>query len=43
MSTHLVRTNNVVTDGWPVLVAYAVYVISFCIAAATMTSVFLVA
>ncbi|HEY2684698.1 MAG TPA: hypothetical protein VGI93_14370 [Steroidobacteraceae bacterium] len=42
MDTNLIRANNVV-DGWPVLVACAAYVIFFSIAAAAMTSVFLVA
>ena len=43
MNTNLVRTNGVVIDGWPILLAYTVYVISFCIFATTMTSVFPVA
>lgn len=43
MNTNLVRTNGVMIDGWPILLAYTVYVISFCVFATTMTSVFLVA
>ena len=43
MDTNLVRTNGVVIDGWPILLAYSVYVISFCIFATTMSSFFLVA
>jgi hypothetical protein len=43
MNTDLARTNRLVIDGWPVLVAYSAYVISFCIIAMTMTSFFLVA
>jgi hypothetical protein len=43
MNTSLVRTNGIVMDGWPVLVAYAVYAMAFCIFAMTMTSVVLVA
>lgn len=43
MNTNLVRTNDVVMDGWPMLVAYLAYVISFCIFATTMTSTFLAA
>ena len=43
MKTNLVRTNGLVIDGWPVLVAYAVYVMAFYIFAMMMSSVFLVA
>jgi hypothetical protein len=43
MNTNPIRTNGVVMDGWPMLVAYAAYVILFCIFATTTTSVFLVA
>jgi hypothetical protein len=43
MNTKFVRTGDVVLDGWPALLAFSIYVISFCIFAATMTSVFLVA
>jgi hypothetical protein len=43
MNTHLVRANSIVMDGWPVLVACAVYAMAFYIFAVTMTSVFLVA
>jgi hypothetical protein len=43
MHTNLIRTNRAMMDGWPILVAYSVYVILFCIIATTMTSYFLVA
>jgi hypothetical protein len=43
MNTNLIRTNRAMVDGWPVLVAYFAYVISFCVIATTMTSYFLVA
>jgi hypothetical protein len=43
MTTNFDRTDGAVMDGWPVLVAVAAYVILFSIAAAMMTSVFLVA
>jgi hypothetical protein len=41
MNTNLVRAN--VMDGWPVLVAFAVYAMAFYIFAMTMTSVFPIA
>jgi len=43
MNTHFVRANSIVMDGWPVLVACAVYAMAFYIFAVTMSSVFLVA
>jgi hypothetical protein len=43
MNTNLVRTNSIVMDGWPVLVACVVYAMAFYIFAKTMTSGFLVA
>ena len=43
MNTNLVRSNGTVMDGWPLLVALSIYLISFCIFATTMTSVLLVA
>jgi hypothetical protein len=43
MNTNLALTNRAVIYGWPVLVTYSAYVISFCIIASTMTSFFLVA
>jgi hypothetical protein len=43
VNTNLVRTNGIVIDGWPVLLAYALYAIVFCIFAMTMTSTFPVA
>jgi hypothetical protein len=43
MNTNHVRTNGIVIDGWPVLVAFAVYAIAFYIFAMTMSSVFPVA
>jgi hypothetical protein len=43
MNRDLVRTNGVVIDGWPVLVAYSVYALVFYIFASTMTLVFPVA
>jgi len=43
MSANLVRTNRVMMDGWPIMVAYSAYVISLCIIATTTTSFFLVA
>jgi hypothetical protein len=43
MNTNLIRTNDVVMDRWPILVAYLACVVSFCIFATTMTSTFLAA
>ena len=43
MTTNFVRRNSAVMDGWPVLLAYSAYVISFFIFAMTMTSVLPVA
>jgi hypothetical protein len=43
MNTNLVRANAIVLDGWPVLVACALYAIAFYIFVVTMSSVFLVA
>jgi hypothetical protein len=43
MNTNLVRTNGIVIDGWPVLVACAVYAMAFYIFAMTITSVLPVA
>jgi hypothetical protein len=40
MNPNLVRANGMVIDGWPVLVACAVYALAFYIFAMTMTSVF---
>jgi hypothetical protein len=43
MNPNVVRANGLVVDGWPVLVAFAVYAMAFYIFAITMTSVFPVA
>jgi hypothetical protein len=43
MNTNLIRTNDAVMDGWPILVAYLACVVSFCLFATTMTSTFLAA
>jgi hypothetical protein len=43
MNINLVRANGIVMNGWPVLVAYAVYAMAFCIFVMTMPSVVLVA
>jgi hypothetical protein len=43
MNTNLVRANGIVMDGWPVLIACAVYAMAFYIFAMTMTSISLVA
>jgi hypothetical protein len=43
MNTNLVRTNGMVIDGWPVLLALALYALMFCIFAMTSASIFPVA
>jgi hypothetical protein len=42
MDTNFIRTARAMI-GWPILVAYSAYVISFCIIATTKTPFFLVA
>ncbi len=37
MNMHLIRANATVLDGWPVLVAFALYLIAFGIVALTTT------
>jgi hypothetical protein len=43
MNANYVRTNSTVLDGWPVLLAFSLYLMAFYIFAKTMNSVFLVA
>jgi hypothetical protein len=43
MNTNHVRTTSAVLDGWPVLLAFSLYLMAFYIFAKTMNSVFLVA
>jgi hypothetical protein len=35
MNIHLIRVNGTVMDGWPVLVAFALYIVAFGIVAMT--------
>jgi hypothetical protein len=36
MNTNLIRTHGTVIDGWPILVAFALYLVAFGIVAMTM-------
>lgn len=36
MNTNLIRTHGTVIDGWPILIAIALYLIAFAIFAMTM-------
>lgn len=36
MNTHLIRAHGTVIDGWPILLAFALYLVAFGIFAMTM-------
>jgi hypothetical protein len=38
MNSNRVRTNRIVLDGWPILVAFAMYLLAFGVFAMTMVS-----
>jgi hypothetical protein len=38
MNSNQIRTNRMVLDGWPILVAFALYLVAFGIFALTMVS-----
>jgi hypothetical protein len=38
MNSNQVRSNDLVLDGWPVLIAFALYLVAFGIVAMTMAS-----
>ena len=35
MNTHLIRTHGTVMDGWPIMIAFALYLVAFGIFAMT--------
>jgi len=43
MNSNQVRSNEIVLDGWPLLIALALYLIAFGVVAMTMASGMLVA
>jgi hypothetical protein len=43
MNSNQVRSNDMVLDGWPILVAFALYLAAFSIVAMTMATGMLVA
>jgi hypothetical protein len=43
MNSNQVRSNDMVLDGWPILVAFALYLVAFGIVAMTMAAGMLVA
>jgi hypothetical protein len=43
MNSTQVRSNDMVLDGWPILIAFALYLVAFGIVAMTMASGMLVA
>jgi hypothetical protein len=38
MNSNQVRSNDMVLDGWPILIAFALYLVAFGIAAMTMAA-----
>jgi hypothetical protein len=38
MNTNQVRANEIILDGWPILIAFALYLVAFGIVAVTMAS-----
>jgi hypothetical protein len=38
MHTNQVRSNGMVLDGWPILIAFALYLVAFGVVAMTMAS-----
>jgi hypothetical protein len=43
MNSNHVRTNDMVLDGWPILIAFALYLVAFGVVAMTMAPGTLVA
>ena len=43
MNSNQLRSNDMVLDGWPVLIVFALYLVAFCIVVMTMASGTLVA
>jgi hypothetical protein len=43
MNSDQVRSNDMVLDGWPILIAFALYLVAFGIVAMTMATGILVA